>query len=255
MLKFVVTQAVLAVLAVGCDDGDCIDGVCTDFNQARTFPGPCRSAGADTRNSSASRVYSYDDEGRIALVTSEGISTNVISGNEYSDRIARETRWTYDPAGAVSGVETLAYTLPDRASRGTVTWQFDPSLVTRTGDFRHVYDRSLFSFLPLVGLALQSPSAELGLVEYTGKYQWTVVDARLWIQSVVGGSRTWRYEFDDRGRLVRRTTEPPADVGTWIYDGDLLVQGPSSTYRYDRGGNVVEQRGAEWREVFGYDCW
>lgn len=102
----------------------------------------------------------------------------------------------------------------------------------------------------------------LGLIEDTQldqRYVWTVESPTVWRVRRENGTDATRYELDDQRRIVTRTWEngaQPEPVDVWTYDdeGRLIATPSGTTFKYDRGGNIVEVDGFP-RKVFDYSCW
>jgi hypothetical protein len=262
--RFVVRVLLLLAVAFGActDDTACIDAVCPAFEEKRTFIGPCRSVGeiryTDTKPTKVTYDFQYDDSGRISVISNETDgwtrSTSQLD-NEHPFHSSFETRWMYDANAYVAAIDTTG------RFDVNATWRFEATRVTAVGPGlgSRVYDRSMFSFLPLPGSELAVPDAELGLVEANGgSYSWVKVDSTLWVRN--GSDTVARFTLDERGRIVGvLITFNGTDRFTtfsYEYEGDNLVKAGVRTYKYDFGGNLVERDvGDNQREVYSYDCW
>jgi hypothetical protein len=262
-----IVVAVAAAAGAGCgDDPACIEGVCPDFEESRSLPGPCRAGLSDEPSP---MTFDYDAAGRVTragrmyLLSDEG-PAEAFMGAE----------WSYDVAGAPSEIRVF---IQDSLVPGApYTWTFDDQEVRKSGRGTLArYDREAFAFLPLVGRALASPGAELGLFQESAmgaggssdiSYTWEVMGSRRIRRQVPDGSggpleiRT--YELDERGRILsiaidREPDGVPESTTTFAFDGDRLIGHDDMTWTYDLGGNVVEGRSADgsYREVYAYDCW
>lgn len=161
---------------------------------------------------------SYDPLGRLAKVT---------------DPMGRRTGYTYDPAGNLTGITypgganvTYGYDKNNRLVRAedgdgqAASWQYD-----RTGDL----------------ISLSRPGSGLA-VSYLSKGRPETTAYRL-------GDGTWqenRYRYDALGNRTARYVNGEARAACRYNVGNQLVErtedGTTYDYRYDRRGNLTEER-------------
>ncbi|CAN5922845.1 hypothetical protein BH11MYX3_BH11MYX3_39270 [soil metagenome] len=252
MLLF--TALSLSIPACTTDEA-CLDGVCSDRDEARTLPGPCSMASSSYLKHCD---LTYDTAGEPLTA-----SCTIYGGLE-DETEQHRVRWNYDATGALSGYER------EIVGEATLRWVFEPTRVRyeRTGlgasgpYLLQLYDRALFAFDPGVGSSVVFPTATLGLIstDPTGAamYTWSREGSRL--TRTGPGTERHVFDLDTRGRLVSTDN----GVNTYVYDGDQLASRVNSdqrfTYFYDRGGNIAETTWAfpdndtHLAETYSYDC-
>lgn len=210
----------IAVLVGGCG-GDCVEGVCADYDVTAKHPGPCASVPKAT-----GCTFMYDNDGHIAHATCG----------------ADDAVWTWMPNGMAKTIDV-----------GSTKWIFGQQ-ITVAGATMQTYDPALFQFLPLVGDEVSRPAAVLGLVkDGATTYTWTRAAGQWTRMSSAGEAKV--FEVDDTNRILGY------DTFHFRYDGAHLVEwsddaaGTVDSYRYDRGGNVAVHERAGKLEVFDYGCW
>lgn len=265
--------AIVLIGLLGCDDAVCVDGVCADPEETRTFPGPCtsRSHSIDDYSKKESIVdgtFEYDAAGNLTRVTSTFDGWGGAMSNTHLHRVDA-THWTYDENGDYLRIE------------GAADWTFDAQHVigsSSTG-VTTTYDRATFAFLPLVGREGRlEPGAILGAISSDSgggvtTFTWTrtgQVVTCIGTDSGDGAVTTTTFQLDDNDNIIHwwsanssRTSE-----GRYEFDGDhltdIIYNNPyddsGSHYTYDRGGNLIKsevsfngQRSNP--EVFSYACW
>ena len=266
----------------GCSDDSCINGVCPNFDEARTLPGPCESAAVQNQSSGVAEpanlnvtyayTFEYSASGELArVVTDVQEWQRYGAGNFRPATTESETLWSYDANGAVSAIDTNMISLADMSTSVTSTWRFDPQRVTETllQPTQHtlVFDAASFAFLPMVGSEQASPGAEFGLLSADQEmFRWVVrsptrLDLYDTTNPVYGALDEFTLDAD--GRLLNWLSANGTDSQTISYSyeqGRLAHEtdfsGSTHTYSYDRGGNIVEHvTDTGYREVYSYACW
>ena len=261
---------VLVTVLGGCDDGRCIEGACPDYAETRKLPGPCRGGSSLL----GKLEFTYQGDQRL---TRAGYVI-VIDDERPDDRRFLGSEWTYDETGAL---QTISVRTIDPFVPRTTAWTFEGAEVQL--DNGTAYLRAELEFLPLIGLEVAEPVAELGMTRSGSRpVEWAVE------VTPAGTTRTRRvlaapgaqvvatsvFQLDERERIVMSSHDTngdgtPEELDRFVYEGDLLVhqersrrQVPISLLRhsidftYDAGGNVVEATNEDgYREVFAYDCW
>lgn len=254
---------VLLVTLSACN-GECIDGVCPDFDNTIAYPGPCRAAVDAGEDSEQDCTFVYGSGGiKVAECSWYQPSSGDGGGNT--------ANWIYSRADAtLKGLSTT------RFADATLAWVFDSSRVTvtsnRFGVGDRIYDASEFEFLPMPGRGMATPRADLGMLQNgTTMYTWTV-DGDRRIRSAPTESLT--YQLDGDGRITsiiedRGHDGIPDTLETFEFDGANLVRygvglndSTRATWSYDLGGNVVEHVSYDAgegvplaRDVYDYSCW
>jgi hypothetical protein len=251
----------IAVLLVGCEDERCLNGICPDWSETRTFPGPCSAAFIRSNVEVNTITFTYENE-RI-------IGTSYTTTIDEPRRGVRGSTFSYSSNGDFDRVTAH----PTFQSFENV-WSFEGDRVIRSGFFDGIFDAAEFRFFPLVGTGLVEPEAELGqLSEGARVYTWSTEGTRR-IRHCEETNETVTYTLDDRGRIIMIELDEGGDgvierTSEFVFDGDLLVSRrhphpfnfsifrTEIAWTHDVGGNVVEGTGAEgiYREVFDYDCW
>lgn len=251
----------------------CVDDVCADPSETRTFPGPCVSrihaVDDNGHDNLTTGDFAYDGAGQLFRVTSTADFWGGAMQNTHR-HIIRESFWAYDERGDVVSIE------------GESTWRFEADRVIEgQPGGQSIFDRASFAFMPLVGReSLLAPAAVLGLrsnesgsQRYT--YSWTRNGNVLTLTRTDtgdGSTKAEEYTLDDRGRIIRwhvADAEGRWAQRDWVFEGDLLVDttyiadysNDRTHYTYDAGGNLIEQAWLDERgrasspEVYAYECW
>lgn len=260
-----VRVTLVCVVLGGCAGDVCIDGVCANPDERRPLPGPCsahRRYLIEDHTNTTDAVFTYD-RGLLVHIDStfDGWGGAMLNTPLHT---VTTVDWSYNSAREIA-----------RISSPTFQWILDAQAVTRTqGTDVCVYDRATFAFLPFVDLADQlSPRAELGLMSCgASKYSWTqtgqtltrttdnrvdtfVLDGRSNITSAdfvlttdgVPGEATESWRFDDGERLAEHLED----------NGELSAPVDHTVYRYDQGGNLIEEIDKVFgrNTIYSYDCW
>ena len=241
------------------------DSSAPNFDETRSLPGPTR---ADCFR--GTYEFEYDELDRL-------VSAGRYVKPELGMKELEGSRWSYDANGKVAQIMT---SWPAPILGGTyVFWQLEAQPIRETlaqhlpgpGQDWKTYDPTLFAFMPLVGIRVADPIAELGVLS---SRQLSTDETVLTTWRVEGNLRiahssandTATYTLDDRGRIVSiiedRGTDGTIDrTRTFEYALDRLMrttdsEGDFEEFAYDRGGNLAQTTGPDGSTcVYSYAGW